>query len=402
MNIRILSHRGAALVRLFVVSVVMLACLTLSGLHSPAQAGDNSSMIAPKMKAKGQEVPASIVSTVERLIAMTKDPSATFRQQDAAALLDFVGTEKSFDETELPERDGAQGVCVRSSIDAPLSRILQYGYNPDIPPYVVLPSVVRVSSWYPDSDMLRHRPKLWEAVDETESPVVLRGREFEQITPDSFSGAYYSYDLSRLLIVTSIDGRAALISVSLQDGPSSVGKKGGILDDATWDYVYSGEEGLTKGGIGWMDTYMYDSAAVSVYVENPEPGTGTSSMVFKWLRAGWAGMNVVRAKHIIAGCHRFSDAFREIIESEALPAPTTIAAKVREYMAMTNEELQALVSGYAQRLARRWQDHPLMERDIFARLFKNDRFAAELSREERISVLMKQYIRSVIEPGPVS
>lgn len=397
MKTKILTHRGAALVRLVMLCLFAALCVAVFMYARPAFASGSGAMLNANSskEEKTADVPDEVFSALEGLISMTTTPGVLYDQTRTVPLFEYIGATAGDGDTVMPKRDGARGVCVRETIGTPLSRILQYGYNPDIPPYVVLPSVVRHSNWYPESDLMQERPHLWDALNTLEAPIVLNGREFEEITPDSFSGAYYSYDLSRVLILTRYEGRGVLISISRQDGPSSVGKKGGILDDATWDYIYSDEEGLTSGGIGWMDTYMYGSSSVSIYMEDAQ-GLTTSSVVFKWLKAGWAGLNVVRPKHIISGCRRFTGAFRKVIESEQLPSPAAISAKLQQFMAMTNEQLEELVGRYTSRLAERWKDHPLMENKVFSRLFEDGRYASELSREERISLLMKNYLRGAL------
>ncbi|NJB67847.1 hypothetical protein GGQ74_001487 [Desulfobaculum xiamenense] len=397
MNTNTSLRRGLASALRMAGGTLIMLCLLNAIFIGAAFASGSGSMLEPKARSAAEpSVPENVLAAVEGLIGMTKDPSRPFDAAAAAPLLDFVAESGRTGDMTLPDRDGANGVCVSETIGSPLSRILQYGYNPEIPAYVVLPSVVRVSGWYPGSDMVNSRPRLWEQLESLTEPVVLRGREFEQITPDVFSGGYYSYDLSRLLVLTRHNGRGVLISISRQDGPSSVGRKGAVLDDASWHYLYSNEEGLTKGGIGWMDTYMYDSASVSVYVEGGADSAQTSTMVFKWLKAGWSGINVVRPKHIITGCRRFTEAFRQVMESDRLPDATAIACKVREFMTMTNDELESMLQGYAREIESRWGDNPLLRERTFARLMKGDSYIAALSRDERISLLIKGYLRSAL------
>ena len=45
--------------------------------------------------------------------------------------------------------------------------------------------------------------------------------------------------------------------------PSNIGRKGCVVgDDANWNYLYSDETGLTKTGLGWVDSYMYDAHSI--------------------------------------------------------------------------------------------------------------------------------------------
>ncbi len=102
-------------------------------------------------------------------------------------------------------------------------------------------------------------------------------------------------------------GRPALISVSNQKGISDVGRKGLILgNDEDWNYIYSGEAGTTLPGTGWADTYMYGSASITIYYELGTNPKQVKCAVFKWLDAGWLGINFVKPAHIRKGqeCRR--------------------------------------------------------------------------------------------------
>lgn len=350
-----------------------------SGKTSEAKASDSQGQI--------------VVQSVEAILASLADPTAASPKAALETLADITQAQGPA-ERDLPSMSGARGVALRDTVKSPLSRILQYAYNPEVPAYLVLPSVVRVSHWYPGSDILNLATPLYEQLPAPAEPLILRGREYEEITPDTNSGGYYQYNLKRMLALFQHEGRNVLVSVSRQDGESEVGKKGVVLDDAKWNYFYSGEDGLTTGGIGWMDTYMYDSWSVAVFVEQPD-GT-TTNMVFKWLRAGWAGMNVVQASHIMGGCKRFALAFRSVIESSLLPAASQLADKARELMALSEGELDRRIKDYSRELERLWKDHPTLSRRSFAAIVKDGGYAKTMNHEERVGTLLLEYLKSQI------
>jgi hypothetical protein len=80
---------------------------------------------------------------------------------------------------------------------------------------------------------------------------------------------------------------------------SDVGKKGYVMGtDDDWDYFYSGKPGLTIPALGWVKSYMYGSSGINIYEEiDPQAGK-VRCAVFKWLRAGWSGVNMVRRVYI--------------------------------------------------------------------------------------------------------
>lgn len=382
----IFKAAGFGSLALLIVTVLACGALAAEGDGPNATLGSTqaTSSISPEDTALLDAVRDLAASTTDK----TREPSLGALGSLADAALAEGPAER-----ELPDLHDANGVSLRETVHAPLSRILDYAYNPDVPSYLVLPSVVRFAGWYPGSDILGLDAPLSSNLPAPQSPVVLHGREFEEITPDLFSGGYYRYDMQRLLALFDHNGRSVLISVAVQDGPSDVGKKGVVLDDGKWQYFYSGIDGLTKGGIGWMDTYLYEAVSVSVFVDNGD-GT-TTNAVYKWLRAGWAGMNVVRAKHILEGCRRFARSFRSVLESDLLPDAKALAAKAHELWTLSEQELDRRIKSYAQRVESLFKDHPDLDSRSFAKIIKNGGYAKVLSsREERVSTLLLEYLKS--------
>jgi hypothetical protein len=361
---------------------------SLPMLSAPGEANASDASAAP---GAASQPPAEAVAAVQGLLALAGDRRAAFDPQAAAPLLDYILAGPG-DGLDLPAMDGASGAMSSEIMDSSLARILEYAYNPEVPAYLTHPSVIRVSGWEPGSDILTH-PGLWTVLDTLDAPVVLHGREFEEITPDTFSGGYYRYTLDRALVLMRYKGRTVLLSIATQDGLSDVGKKGVVLDDGNWQYFYSGIDGLTRGGMGWMDTYMYGSWSVTAYVENPG-GATTTSVVFKWLRAGWAKMNVVRPKHILAGCRRFADAFNAVLGSDRLPPAADLAAKARELGALPENELERRIVAYAAAFEKAYADHPELAGGDFGKLMRGNVYADTLDRAERVGILLLEYLKA--------
>lgn len=380
-------HRATAL------RCALCALLLLVSLVASTNAlADNDAMAMPTAKPAANSATQPPAEAVHALLSMAGDRQATLDTTAIAPLLDYVISGQG-DGMELPPLDGASGAMIRETLNSPLSRILQYAYNPDIPAHLIFPSVVRISGWEPGSDILSH-PGLWTELETLDAPIILHGREFEEITPDVSSGGYYSYSLDRTLVLMKYQDRNVLLSIAKQNGLSDIGKKGVVLDDSTWQYFYSGIEGLTKGGIGWMDTYLYGSWSVSAFIEEPGQPGRTANAVFKWLRAGWAKLNVVRPKHILAGCRRYSTAFKTVINSENLPTADAIADKVREISALPEQEIDKRIREYAAALEQTYGSHPDLSSSTFEDIVRSSAYAESLSRTERIGILLLEYLKS--------
>ncbi|SNR76483.1 hypothetical protein SAMN04488503_1119 [Humidesulfovibrio mexicanus] len=345
-------------------------------------------------------LPQPVEQNMGALLDLSQKKGGAINPNDYNALLDYVMQLTGDARDIVPGRrcDG-NGTVLRVTMKTGLSRLMHYCYNPAIPNYLLFPSVLRLGGWYAGSDILTKEPRPWTHVGKNEAPLALWGQEYEVNAPDSFGGGYYRYDLNRLLILTKHNGKNVLISISKQKNKSSVGKKAVILDEGEWSYFYSGINGLNKGLIGWADTYMYDSASVQVFVED-SPGQTTFTL-FKWLRAGWSGLNVVQKSHINDGATRYANAFKRIVESDRLPAPEELAANVRALSTMSDAELDHKISAYAVAIENISRTTPAMKKSEFQKVVENGRYASILNREERVGAILVEYLKSRLGKRPL-
>lgn len=345
-------------------------------------------------------LPQPVEQSLGTLLDLSLKRNAEVNPQSFQSLLEYVSQAKGDARDLVPTRryDG-NGTVLRVTMKTSLSRLMRYCYNPAIPSYLLFPSVLRLGGWYRGSDIVDKDPKPWLHLGKLDKPVALWGTEYEVNAPDSFGGGYYRYDLNRLIILTRLGGKNVLISVSKQKDKSSVGKKAVILDDGEWSYFYSGINGLNKGLIGWADTYMYDSASVQVFVEDGP--NQTSFMLFKWLRAGWMGQNFVQKDHINEGSTRYANAFKKIVESDRLPDADELALRVRELSTMSEAELDRKISAYAVAIENIAKKSPAMDKSEFLKVVEGGRYAKIMNREERLSAILVEYLKSRLGKTPL-
>jgi hypothetical protein len=235
------------------------------------------------------------------------DKKVIFDPRMVAAVLDFV---------ETPKTSGAiyhsniarnlTSAYYDFDIHKSLNTIVDYAFNPDIPEIATMPSSTRLISWGNSDAGQRDLPRVSRYLAGNSAPVEIKGRQFVEITPDLNSGAYYGYDAHQVLLLFKYRRRGVFVSVSKQVDVSKVGKKGYVLgSDSDWDYLYTGKTGLTLPALGWVQSYMYDSMGINIYYAIEPTAPKVRCAVFKWLRAGWAGINMVQKKHIYRGLKRF-------------------------------------------------------------------------------------------------
>jgi hypothetical protein len=381
----------------FLAGLLALTVCAALLIPAPAMAEDDETGIMDvKLSKTPTPLDGSVEESIDYLFEVLHAPDAAFDPARVKPMLDFVTTMQDDPKDIAPARRfGGLGVCLRKEVPTTLETILRYFYNPDIPNFLLCPAVLRLSGWHEGSEFLTRPRRLWDELPTLDKPVLVRGREFEVNTPDSFAEAYYRYDLDRLIILLKHDGKNVAISISEQPEKSDVGRKGAILDDQEWDYFYSGIEGLNKGMIGWMDTFMYRSGSVQVFTEHDAAAPRSSVFLFKWLKAGWAGMNVVKRGHIYDGSLRYARSFSKVLESATL-TPDEVAAGMRAVAALPKPVIDQQIKEYAKNFEIRFKDNPKLQSKEYARVIADGGYADVLDADARKSVLALERLKCMI------
>ena len=346
------------------------------------------------------QVPAKLGACLDQLLALTDHDSQA--KPDMAAIgpvLDYLLTPKDQAATySVGQRHGATSNYYEFNLERPFETVVALAYNPVIPSYLIIPSSLHKSKWIEiDGSRQQPFPDLSTAMRSDGDPVLVKGVEEVENTPDTNSGAYYAYTLDRAIVLARYRGRRVLLSMSSQRGKSNVGKKGLVLGaDDDWNYLYTGEKGCTHAGLGWASTYMYDSDSILIYYEETKPTPHVRCAVYKWVDAGWAGINMVQPIHIKNGVKRLVKTFKEVVESPALPDPDTLAVAIRRIENLPTDTLRQEVKTTLDTLKAGHQDDNRLSRKWFARLFKNDRYLREMDRQELIATVCREYLKYLL------
>ena len=295
-----------------------------------------------------------------------------------APLLDFVRSHADAS-LGLPRFSGAPGVYHGFPIHLPMPRLLRYLYNPRIPQEVVKPFSIRSSVWTTPGSADQQR-RLWAQWPPVEAAVI-RGEQYDRTTPDPSTGGCYGMRLQRVIL--SLPVEKAVLSVSVQPEPSEVGRKGYALGtDGDGRYVYSGEEGLTRAGLGWVSSRIQTNVSIGVYLED---GDGSvKSGVFQWMRAGWSGLSVVKESHVAASLVRYRALLTATLSS--LPAPERLEELFALAVSLPEESLR----GHAQDVFRQWLAQAGQEKSLAAVKILEDGYARRLDLGELIALRMRQ------------
>ncbi|MGE4552968.1 MAG: hypothetical protein AB7D57_07640 [Desulfovibrionaceae bacterium] len=362
-----------------VLALILAAFLTL-GPAAPARATE---------PAKGLSAEAEGVLTW--LLAAAADPNAEVDPARILPLLDFVA-DNTLDplKTALAKQGGSSGIGRQFEVSGSLATLLRYFFNPDIPSQLVLPSLVR-GGGHLGGELATLTPPLWDRLGASD-PEVFRGKEYEVCAPSEESGAWYAYDLDRLVVVMRHRGCPVVVSVSRQTGDSSVGKKGTVVDPANWVYFYSDETGVNRTGLGWADTHIYNTASVNIYQGTPD-GLRTEVSHFKWLSAGWGGVNVVGKKDLLPGTEAFARGLQRVCAGP-WPSAEQLEAIMAGLKGLPSPQLEQRVAQYARSFEQLAEATPDME--DFLDEVRDGRYAEIISPRDQLGTLALEQLKCTL------
>ncbi len=346
-----------------------------------------------------KQVPESLSPGLMYLLDLA-DPAKhqSFQPAKIREILEYVKSPKDAEALYYANlKLGSSSAYMDFDIRQHFDHILKYSFNPNFPGYITSPSSTRLSHWDKVQGSDGQLPVLWNTIGNLEAPIIVKGIETIENTPDVFSGAYYRYQLYRTLILFKDNDRKVLLSISRQTGTSDVGKKGYVLgSDDNWDYFYSGKPGLTVPGLGWVKSRMYDSYGINLYIEMDPAAPLLRCGVFKWVQAGWSKINVVKRHHIHNGIKRFEKSFKEIMEHPSLPGIDVLSDTFSKIKALSEDELRASMKTYLTILENHYGRDYRPPRRWSPQIFRDKKPWLQMSTEAMQSVLMKEFMKHAI------
>lgn len=319
------------------------------------------------------------------------DSAAELDEVKLREIIQFVRSAPDDSSIVLEDRGDAEGVFYAFSIKITLNDLLKYNYNPDLPTYLISPSSIQDSQWLDHDAISTMKTILEKGVGNSETTVI-RGQDSETTTPDATTGGYYSYKLDRAMVLLKDPTGPFFFSASRQSGPSEVGKKGCIPGDGNnWHYFYSNEVGINKLGLSWVESFIYSADSLIVYI--PDSSTGTVKVgLFKWLNAGWKGLNMVNSDHILEGIERFAHSFKEVFEKQDLPDAETLAKRYRTLLTTQDEQLRNSIQPFiAQMLSSKEANSCTSE---IKKKLESGEYLNQMSTQEMARIIMLDEITS--------
>ena len=345
------------------------------------------------------EIPQVLFAGLHHFLDLADpDKSVAFDSKKVAGVLDFI---------HQPGKD-ASLYYADSILDSPsayyefdihedLKKVVAYSFNPDIPDIATMPSSARLLYWLDEWGNRQSPPRIGQYLDRLDSPVVIDGLQFVEITPDTHSGAYYTYQMHKTILLFTYRHRKIMVTISRQVDVSTVGKKGYVLGtDDDWDYFYSGKPGLTLPVLGWVKSYMYGSSGINIYDEIDSIAGRVRCAMFKWLQAGWSGLNMVKRHHIYSGLKRFAIPLKKILEYPSLPSVVSMAGDFSRIRGFSEDTLRSKMKMYSGILQNRYVGGKGHAKKLPSHLFKVKDHWTQMSRDEMVSALVIEYMKYVV------
>lgn len=351
---------------------------------------------------KETKVSDDVTLGLDHLLSLVQpDSNMSIDLQAIEKLLDFVASPKSSSDLFYTDKKlDANSAYYEFDIQSNLEGILQYAFNPDIPSQALMPSAIRLCDWTEVNGQKQPLPKLWNFLPTMDEPVIVKGVEHVEVAPNKSTGAYFRYDTNKALILCKYQGRNLLISISKQIDASDVGRKGFVLGTAEdWNYVYSGEKGLAKAGLGWIDSYMYDSFGISVFYEVDAQTPLVKCGSFRWLRAGWANLNVIKKEHIHKGLKQWAKDFKGILEHPSLPEASELAQTFSYFETFSFDKLKTIAQRHLDILENLLHGDDSSSAKHISELLQGESYLNQMTEEEMQSIVVVEYMKSIVGKG---
>ncbi len=316
-------------------------------------------------------------------------------QEKLTRLIDFtLASDQSKTKDYVPSKRGdASGMYMSKEFKISFSKMSSYLFNLQIPGEIMAPSMVHFTKADKNNTFVKSGIDIF--ANATKKAKSYKYSSYESITPDFFSGGYYSYNNEILIITVPYKNSFAVIRASHQDKKSDIGRKGIILDDKKWIYFYSGLKGLTKGIISWANTYMYSGASVQIVVFDAQKKV-VKKGIFKWLDAGWSGLNVVKADHIRAGTTRYFDTLAAIFENPKLPKIETFIKYMQNVKNLPVAEKEKLLKEYSLAYEKMIPQYSMLEKDDFKEILENGKYTDTMTAEDKDANLILEMFKQVL------
>lgn len=303
----------------------------------------------------------------------------------------------------LRTRWNANGAAAFAHIPQPKWPSMRRNFHAEIPDYTLFYSTLRYSTITDTSTFAHAIETVIDAQPCTNHYLFAQYGATEATTPNLQSGACYSYTNTRTVLHANIAGTNVLFSLSSMDDISTPSERGAVVGPPEDDlFYYSKQRGINIRGLTWVESRMYVSKSLVVYIDLPDGTTGVG--MFSWVNAGWSDINVTLYFHIYTV---LKDAIKTLNNTVWNPALDTkkLSRVLQTIEQLPSEKVNMLYAAYCAyveeqyeeakptglfRRARVWENAPAL-----VTLFDQDELA-QMPDNYRRALIAQEYVRSLV------
>jgi hypothetical protein len=114
--------------------------------------------------------------------------------------------------------------------------------------------------------------------------------------------------------------------------------------------------------------------------------------IFKWIRGGWAGNNIIRSGQLQKGLERYAGEFKYIMESRDFPNPDELADIWTTFNTLSSDEMKKnMIQVFKSKCAKSTSCPSVLKSDQ-----ELENYVNRMSRIEMSSTLIVDYVRHIL------
>ncbi len=332
----------------------------------------------------------------------------TNSQLDILKIAPLIAHIASFSQTNQAwrprDRWDAQGAGIFTHSTASMGPRLRVNFSTRIPDYALFYKTLRYSNAIDEKEYEKAIDECVKTSVPSQSYHTAGYKSIELTTPNVQSGACYAYTNERKMVRANIYGTNVLFSLAQMINNSSLSTRGievGNVEDGV--YYYSDKHGINIRGITWVESRMYISKSLVIYIDLPDSTTAVG--IFSWVNAGWNDVNVTQYFHIYTVLKDAVDTLKNIAWNNNVH-PDRTAAAIEKIHALPKKEIDVFYKKYTDYVKKQY-DKMNPSKGFFGKMkvwdnepqlvgLYSKKTLDKMPAEYKIALIVQEYIRSLV------
>lgn len=304
----------------------------------------------------------------------------------------------------LKDRWDAHGAAIFSHSDQPMGPRMRVNFSTRIPDYALFYKTLRYSNALEKDKYRRAIEECVKTSAPSQSYHTASYKSIELTTPNIQSGACYVYTNRRQMIRANILGTNVLFSLARMIDNSSLSTRGILIGPEDKGlYYYSDVNGINIRGLTWVQSRMYVSKSLVIYIDLPN-GTTAVGML-SWVNAGWNDVNVTQYYHIYTVLRDAIDTLNNIAWNKNIH-PDYTGDAIETIQRLPEKKLEELYKKYCAYVEKCYNEQK-PSKGLFGKMkvweeapqlvtLYSKKTLADMPESYKKALLVQEYIRSLV------